>query len=71
MSEKIGNLGEIVVGDRAILVDKMFSGETQKIPAAVIETRRIHGKLAYVVETEKGTRKVVGESRISKIESSK
>lgn len=68
MIEKIGNLEEIVVGDRVLLVERMFSGETRKISANVIEIRLILGDRIYVIETEHGKRKLVCASQISKTE---
>jgi hypothetical protein len=69
MNETIGKIEEILVGDRVFLVDKTLSGEARKISAEVIEIRHILGKQTYVIETEKGNRKVVGASQIRRIES--
>ncbi len=66
----IANLEEIIVGDQVYFFDKMFSGETRKISAKVIEIRHILGKQTYVIETEQDKREVVGASQVSKIESS-
>ena len=72
MNAIIGNMmEEIVVGDRIVLMESAFSGEPREISAEVIEIRHILGKQTYVIETEKGKRKVVGASQISKIESLK
>jgi len=71
MNDIIGNMEEIVVGDRVVLMESAFSGETREISAGVIEIRHILGKQTYVIETEKGKRKVVGASQISKIETLK
>jgi hypothetical protein len=64
MNETIGKLEEILVGDRVFLVDKAFSGDTRTIAAEVVEIRYILGKQTYVIETEKGNRKVVGSNQL-------
>lgn len=71
MGEIIGNLEEIGLGDRITLVDSTLSGEAREISAEVIEIRHILGRQTYVIEIEKGKRKVVGASQISRIESLK
>jgi hypothetical protein len=64
----ITNLEEIVVGDRVFMIDRTLAGVTREITAKVIDIRYILGKQTFVVETENGKRKVVGESQISKAE---
>jgi hypothetical protein len=57
---------KIAVGDRVMLLDRKFTGETEEIAAQVLEVREILGKETYVVETERGARKVVGASQVSR-----
>ncbi len=64
----ITNLEEIAVGDVVFLADRTFTGERREIRAKIIDIRYILGKQTFVVETENGTRKVVGESQISQVE---
>jgi hypothetical protein len=50
------------------MIDRTLAGETREITAKVIGIRYILGKQTFVVETENGRRKVVGESQVSKAE---
>jgi hypothetical protein len=57
----------IMVGEEVLVTEKKMTGETREIAAKVVEIRTILGKQTYVIETEHGKRKVVGESQILKV----
>lgn len=57
---------KIEVGDLVYVIDKKMTGETVEISAKILEIREILGKETYVIETEKGARKVVGGSQVIK-----
>lgn len=64
MNATISNWGEITVGDQVLIIDEWLAREIGMISAKVIEIRRILGGLAYLIETEKGHRKLVGANQI-------
>ena len=66
MSMLIDKSEEIRVGDQILIID-LSSGEYQELLSEVIDIRRILGGLAYLVETESGDRKLVGDHQILRI----
>jgi hypothetical protein len=54
---------EIRVGDQILIID-LSLGENREILSEVIDIRRILGRPAYLVETESGERKLVGDHQI-------
>jgi hypothetical protein len=67
MNTRVSNRGEIDVGDRILIMDRSL-GESQPVSAEVLEIRRILGRLTFLVETQIGHRKLVGEAQIYEIE---
>jgi len=61
------SLGQFAIGDEVILMEKTMSGETHDTTGKIIDVREILGKVTYVVETNNGTRKVVGARQIIKV----
>jgi hypothetical protein len=57
------NQEEIRVGDRILIID-LSLGENRELLSEVVDVRRILGKPAYLVETESGERKLVGDHQI-------
>jgi hypothetical protein len=58
---------EIRVGDQILIID-LSLGENRELLSEVIDIRRILGRPAYLVETESGERKLVGDHQILRIE---
>ena len=58
---------EISVGDQILIID-LTSGGSQEILSEVIDIRRVLGRPAYLVETESGDRRLVGDHQILRIE---
>jgi hypothetical protein len=54
---------EIRVGDQILIID-LSLGENRELLTEVIDIRRILGRPAYLVETESGDRKFVGDHQI-------
>lgn len=52
---------DIQVGDQVMIVDKNMTAE-------VVDVREFGGRKTYVVHTEKGTRVVVGQRQIEKLD---
>jgi hypothetical protein len=61
------NEEEIRVGDQILIID-LSLGENRELLSEVIDIRRILGRPAYLVETESGERKLVGDHQILRIE---
>lgn len=70
MNTMIACREEITVGDRILVIDRLFAGERAAISAEIIEIRRILGGLTYLIETEAGDRRLVGANQISQVEPS-
>lgn len=66
MAQESMTVSEFLVGDEVIFTEKRAGGESRDVMAKVVEIRIILGKQTYVIETEQGKRKVVGESQIFK-----
>ena len=60
---------EIKVGDQILIID-LSLGDKQELLSEVIAVRRILGKPTYLVETELGHRRLVGDHQILRIEES-
>ena len=58
---------EITVGDQILIID-LSLGESREILSEVIDIRRILGKPAYLVETESGDRRLVGDHQILRLD---
>ena len=58
---------EITVGDQILIID-LSLGESREILSEVIDIRRILGKPAYLVETESGNRRLVGDHQILRLD---
>ena len=54
---------EIQVGDQILIID-LHLGEMRELLSKVIHIRRILGRPAYLVETESGDRRLVGDHEI-------
>ena len=67
MNLSIDNSGEITVGDQILIIDVSL-GESREILSEVIDIRRILGRPAYLVETESGDRKIVGDHQILRLD---
>ena len=64
MSMLIGkNKEEIKVGDQILILD-LSLGENRELLSEVIDIRYILGRPTYLVETEAGDRKLVGDHQI-------
>ena len=70
MNVMIANREEIAVGDQVWVIDSIFAQGNGTILAEVVEIRRVLGKLTYLIETEKGDRKLLGANQISQVEPS-
>ncbi len=57
------NEEEIWVGDQILVID-LSLGENRELLSEVIDIRRILGRPAYLVETESGDRRFVGDHQI-------
>jgi hypothetical protein len=57
------NEEEIRVGDQILVID-LSLGENRELLSEVIDIRRILGRPAYLVETESGDRRLVGDHQI-------
>ena len=57
---------EIRVGDQILIIDLSLEGK-QEILTEVIDVRFILGRPTYLVETESGDRKLVGDHQILRI----
>ena len=57
------NKEEIKVGDQILILD-LSLGENRELLSEVIDIRYILGKPTYLVETESGDRKLVGDHQI-------
>ena len=57
---------EIRVGDQILIIDLSLDGK-QEILTEVIDVRFILGRPTYLVETESGDRKLVGDHQILRI----
>ena len=64
------NEEEIRVGDQILIID-LALGENRELMSEVIDIRYILGRPAYLVETESGDRKLVGDHQIVRIAYSK
>lgn len=60
---------EIRVGDQILIIDLSLGGNRELL-SKVIDVRRILGKPTYLVETESGNRRLVGDHQILRIEDS-
>jgi hypothetical protein len=54
---------EIRVGDQILIID-LSLGENREVLSEVIDIRFILGRPAYLVETESGDRRLVGDHQI-------
>jgi hypothetical protein len=54
---------EIKVGDQIMIID-LSLGKYRELLSEVIDIRRILGRRTYLVETESGDRKLVGDYQI-------
>jgi hypothetical protein len=70
MNVMIADREEIAVGDRVWVIDPMFVQCNGTISAEVLEIRRVLGEQTYLIETEKGDRKLVSANQISQVEPS-
>jgi hypothetical protein len=70
MNVMIANREEIAVGDQVWVIDSIFAQGNGTILAEVVKIRRVLGKLTYLIETEKGDRKLLGANQISQVEPS-
>lgn len=61
---------EIRVGDQILIID-LSLGENRELLSEVIDIRQILGRPAYLVETESGDRRLVGDHQILRLEYSK
>ena len=61
------NAEEIHVGDQIMIIDLTSRGN-QEILSEVIDIRRVLGRPTYLVETESGDRRLVGDHQILRIE---
>ena len=52
------------IGDQVLVTEMKFSGADQLIIATIVEVRHILGKQTYVIETEQGKRRVVGNNQV-------
>jgi hypothetical protein len=68
MNVMIANREEIAVGDQVSVIDSTFVQGNGTISAEVLEIRRVLGEQTYLIETEKGDRKLVGANQISQVE---
>lgn len=57
------NKEEIRVGDQILILD-LSLGENRELLSEVIDIRYILGRPTYLVETESGDRKLVGDHQI-------
>lgn len=57
------NKEEIQVGDQILILD-LSLGEKRELLSEVIDIRYILGRPTYLVETESGDRKLVGDHQI-------
>jgi hypothetical protein len=60
------NEEEIRVGDQILVID-LSLGENRELLSEVIDIRRILGRPTYLVETESGERRLVGDYQILRI----
>ncbi|HKU51299.1 MAG TPA: hypothetical protein VJQ25_02445 [Nitrospira sp.] len=67
MNGIIANREEIAVGDQVWVIDPMFVQFNGAISAEVLEIRRVLGEQTYLIETEKGDRKLVGANQLSQM----
>jgi hypothetical protein len=58
---------EIRVGDQILIID-LSSPENQEILSEVIDIRRVLGRPTYLVETESGDRRLVGDHQILRLD---
>jgi hypothetical protein len=63
MSLSIDESEEIRVGDQILIID-LSLGENREVLSEVIDIRLILGRPAYLVETESGDRRLVGDHQI-------
>ena len=63
MSILIDKSEEIRVGDQILIID-MSLGENRELLSEVIDIRYILGRPTYLVETESGGRRLVGDHQI-------
>lgn len=63
MNLSIDNSEEIMVGDQILILD-LSPGGSREVLSEVIDIRRILGRPAYLVETESGDRRLVGDHQI-------
>ena len=54
---------EISIGDQILFIE-LFVGEQREILSEVVDIRYILGRPTYLVETESGKRKLVGDHQI-------
>lgn len=67
MSLSIDESEEIRVGDQILIID-LSLGENREVLSEVIDIRLILGRPTYLVETESGDRRLVGDHHILRIE---
>jgi hypothetical protein len=60
------NEEEINVGDQILIID-LALGENRELMSEVIDIRYILGRPTYLVETESGDRRLVGDHQIVRI----
>ena len=60
------NKEEIRVGDQILILD-LSLGEKRELLSEVIDIRYILGRPTYLVETESGDRKLVGDHQIVRV----
>lgn len=63
MSLLIDKSEEIRVGDQILMID-LSLGENREVLSEVIDIRLILGRPTYLVETESGDRRLVGDHQI-------
>jgi hypothetical protein len=61
------NEEEIRAGDQIPVID-LSLGENRELLSEVLDIRRILGRPTYLVETESGDRRLVGDHQIVRIE---
>jgi hypothetical protein len=66
MSLLVDKKEEISVGDQILIID-LSLGENFELLSEVIHIRPILGRPAYLVETESGDRRLVGDHEILRI----
>jgi hypothetical protein len=67
MSLSIDESEEIRVGDQILIID-LSRGENREVMSEVIDIRLILGRPTYLVETESGDRRLVGDHQILRME---